>query len=363
MDNLDTFRSDIITPDSFKIDKDYLLKVHNNNQYNKVILNYYDRYEKEGKNISKNKIKGIDSCNKYFLIDKYNYNQVKDFKRTNLCKDKFCNNCKKVKQAVRMSRYIPELENYSDNLYHLTLTIPNVNGEDLKSTIKNMSKCFGTLIEYIKCKKELSFYSFSKFGYLGSIRSLEITFNGDSYHPHYHCCFAFTNLDLNKTIKNKYSIDYYHKKEDKLFSEFEITIQKIWYLLINKMRVCKENFNLLEDGYSCNCDKFQSGDYKELFKYMTKETDEKKNILTYDNFKVLYDSTRYIKQIQGYGCFYHINDSNIDDEVDKVYTDIIEFLKQDERPIELLESPMDLLNDDRFTLISRKKVFQYLKEL
>lgn len=363
MDDLSVFNCEKITPDNFKVDKDYLLKVHNNNQYNHVILSYYDRLKKEGKMISKNKIKSIEECNKYFLIDKYNYNLVKDFKRTNLCKDKFCNNCKKVKQAARMSKYIPELEPYSDNLYHLTLTIPNVSGKDLKKTIKNMSKSFSRLMDYIKGKQVLSFYNFKQLGYLGSIRSLEITFNGDNYHPHYHCCFAFTNLNLDKIIKNKYSIDHYHKKEDKLFSEFEIVVQKIWYLLINNMRVCSDNFNILEDGYSCNCDKFKEGDYKQLFKYMTKETDENKNVLTYENFKVLYDSTFNIKQIQGYGCFYRISDTDLDDEVDKVYTDIIDLLKKDEVPISMLETPFDLLNDNRYSLISRKKVFQYLKEL
>lgn len=363
MANLDSFKDIIITPDKFKIENDYLLKIHNNNQYNKVIIDYYKKYQYEGKIISNSKIESIESCNKYFLLDKYYYNQVKDFKKTNLCKDKFCNNCKKVKQAVRMSRYIPEIEQYSEYLYHLTLTIPNVSGNELKSTIKHMSKSFSRLMDYIKGKQVLSFYNFKKLGYLGSIRSLEITFNGDSYHPHYHCCFAFKNLNLDKTIKNKYSIDHYHNRDDKLFSEFEITIQKIWYLLINKKRVCEENFVLLEDGYSCNCDKFQEGDYKQLFKYMTKETDEKQNILSYDNFKTLYDSTRFIKQIQGYGCFYYISDSNIDDEVDKMYTSIIEFLQKDEDPEEVRESPRDLLNDDRFILISRKKVYQYLKEL
>ena len=363
MDFYDVFKDIIITPDNFKIDKDYLLKVHNNNQYNNVIINYYTRYEKEGNNISNNKIHRMEVCNKYFDIDRYDYNLIKDYKRTNLCKDKFCNNCKKVKQATRMSKYIPELEPYSDKLYHLTLTIPNVTGDELKSTIKLMSKSFSRLMDYIKGKQILSFYDFKRFGYLGAIRSLEITFNKDSYHPHYHCCFAFDNLVLDKTIKNKYSIDYYHKKEDKLFSEFEIIVQKIWYLLINKMRVCEENFNILEDGYSCNCDKFQEGDYKQLFKYMTKETDENKNVLTYENFKVLYESTYLIKQIQGYGCFYNITDSDLDEEVDKMYCDIINLLKKDEEPIPVIESPMELLNDDRYLLISRKKVFQYLKEL
>ncbi len=46
------------------------------------------------------------------------------------------------------------------------------------------------------------------------------------------------------------------------------------------------------------CEKFNRKDYAELFKYMTKETDENDNILTYDNFVTLYEATYHVKQIK-----------------------------------------------------------------
>lgn len=373
---MDEFSDIIITPNQFAIDKDYIKDTITNVAYNKIIIDYYERLSnelapgKKNKNlpvfksisvISDYKINSIRKCNDYWFIDKYEQNLIKDFVKTNLCKDKFCNNCKKVKQASRMVKYIPELEKYKDNLYHLTLTLPNVKGCELKNTIKKMSRGFKQLIRYIDGTKELTFIDFKKYKYSGAIRSLEITFKNDDYHPHYHCALIFKNLDLDKKIKNNYSIDYYHNREDRLFSEFEIIIQKIWYLIMNNIVVNEKNFNELELGYSCNCDKFKENDYAELFKYMTKETDEKHNILTYDNFKTLYFATKCIKQIQGYGCLYMINDDNIFDEVDKVYADIKQCLNQDEKPIETFECLIDLLNDNTYTLISRKKIYNYLK--
>ena len=279
-----------------------------------------------------------------------------------MCKNKFCNNCKKVKQASRMSRYIPEIEQYKDKIYHVTFTVPNCKGKDLKKTLKKMIVSFSKLTRFINGTVKSSVYNFKSLGYLGCIRSLEITFTGDSYHPHFHCCFAFDNLDLNKIHENCYSYDKFRKKDKKLFSDFEIVIQKMWYMLINDIRLTKENFDLIEVGYSCNCDKFKEGDYAELFKYMTKETDEKNNVLTYDNFKILYESTYALKQIQGYGCFYKINDENLDEEVEKEYVKMQLFLQSFETPINVLERPIDLMQDNKYTLISRKKIFQYMRE-
>ncbi|MDD2519255.1 MAG: protein rep [Bacilli bacterium] len=362
MNKLDDFKDIIVTPNDFIIDKKYIIKTDTNNIYNKIIIDYYKTLKGEGSHISDIKINKIKECNRFWKIERYDYNLIKDFIRTNLCDDKFCNNCKKVKQASRMSRYIPELEKYKDRLYHLTLTLPNVVGADLKDTIYKMKKGFRQLVRYINCTDRLTFIDFSKYKYKGAIRSLEITFKADNYHPHYHCAFVFDNLDLDKKYKNNYSIDYYNNREDRLFSEFEIIIQKLWYLIINNIRVDKDNYNNLDIGYSCICDKFEDDDYIELFKYMTKETDEKDNILTYDNFKTLYNATYNVKQIQGYGKLYMINDNNIMDEVDKIYIDIKEFLNNKEKPITIYEDLLSLLNDTRYDLISRKKIYQYLKK-
>lgn len=354
------------------LDKSYLLDVHNNNVYNNIIIDYYQRlYNENISNIGPTKsssislsiIDNIKKCNKFFVINRYDFNMVKDFISTNLCHSKFCNNCKKVKQASRMSRYIKELEPYKDSLYHIIFTLPNCNGANLKSTLKKMSDSFRKIMRFINGTKKLSFIDFSKYGYMGAIRSLEITFKADSYHPHYHCCFAFNNLFINKNISNVYSYDFYGNKDIRYFSEFEVILQKLWFMCLNDINITKENFDKLDLGYSVVCNKFQDNDYAELFKYMTKETDETNNILTYDNFKILYFATLFLKQIQGYGIFYKINDSDLDKEVDIAYNEIRCYLEYDEKPILQFERPFDLLNDNNYKIISRKKIYHILQQL
>lgn len=344
------------------IEKDYINKVYNNNNYNNVIKKYYSELSKEWY-ISKGKIGNLDRCNKIWCIDIYEDNQIKDFTGTYLCHDKFCNNCKKVKQASRMSKYIPYLEIYSDKLYHLTLTVPNVVGEQLRPTIEKMTKSFKSLIRYFTGNLKINGIDFSSYGYLGAVRSLEITFNKDSYHPHFHVAIAFSNLNLDKNIENKYSIDYTGKRDKRLFSKFEVLIQKIWYLLINNIKVTKNNIDKLSSGYSCIVDKLKENDYAEFFKYMIKETNEDNDILTYENFKILYISTEYLKQLQGYGCFYMINDKNLDKEVNKIYCTIKQVLLNSEVPKFKGCTPLELLNDTNYYLISRKKIYQQLKSI
>lgn len=75
-------------------------------------------------------------------------------------------------------------------------------------------------------------------------------------------------------------------------------------------------------------DKFPPNDFAELFKYMTKDKDEKGNILTYDNFKTLYEGLYRVKQIQGYGVLYKINDKVDLEKYEKQYQEYIEELQK-----------------------------------
>lgn len=378
--------------EDISIKKDYVNQIIKNNEYNeKVVIKYYEVLQQElttyevdeisftddiGEvNFTRvkgfetkdftNKIKSINECNTVWLLDKYKHQKIKDFKKTNLCKDKFCNNCKKVKQANRMVRFIPHIEAAKENysLHHLTLTVPNCKGSELHETIKNIFKSFAYLIDYLKLKKKIKGLDFEPYSYVGALRSLEVTFKGDNYHPHLHCIIA---LDKDFTHKkdniNTYSYSYY--KLTRLFSDFEVLIQKIWYLLINGTKVTKKAIDSLEEGYSCTMDSIEESSYYEVFKYMTKATDEKNEVLTYENFKDLYFSLYKVRQIQGYGIFYNIkDDDNITEEVDELYDVIVNLLQAKEKPVEIIESPQDVVQDKEYTYISRKRIFSYLKNL
>lgn len=322
---------------------------------------YGDKFFQHYETIS-NKNERLNLCNKWWLIDRFDVAKVKNFKKTNLCKDKFCANCKKVKQAQRMKKYIPELEKYRENLYHMVLTIPNVNGLILGETIKKMAESFRKLIYYLRGDRVVKGYEYiSNMGYRGAIRSLEVTYQGDNYHPHYHIAIIFDNLNLEKNNINTYSYSYGKLKN--YYSKEEILIQKIWYLIWNGKRITKKNIDNLDIGYSCKLDKFKNDDFNELFKYMVKEMDETNNNMSYDNFKVLYESLYRVKQIQGYGELYQIDD-NIDEELfEDMYNDFINDLYEKEIPLETLESPKELLEDDEYILISKKTYIKYINEI
>ena len=350
-----------------QVSKEHLKNVINNNDYNKTIIGYYESLQKEYPlvNFSTN-IENISNCNSWWLMDHYKQQKVKDFKKTNLCKDKFCNNCKKVKQASRLAKFMPMIEDLSKDkyLYHMVLTVPNCNGDDLKDVIRDkIFKSFAYLIDYLKIKKKIKGLDFEQYSYSGAIRSLEVTYRRDDYHPHLHCIIALEKpLDDNRYIKNTYSRS--RKNGYRKFTEFEILIQKIWYLLNTGERVTKKAIDNLELGYSCTIDPIDESSVYEVFKYMTKATDEKNNILTYQNFKYLYFALYRVRQIQGYGCFYNFkDDDSIIEEVDYFYNKYIEELQKQENPVEVCETPQDQLLDNQNLIISRKKIFNYIRNL
>ena len=364
---------------------DYLYKINKNRFYNRVISEYYERL-KEDKDFENflnldNKINSIDDCYKFFQTKVYNVAKVKELERTNLCRDKFCRNCKKVKQANRSENFTPELEKYKDNLYHLILTVPNCNGEDLKTTIKKMFNAYQKLMRYFSKRAKATNLNFD-YGYLGSIRSLEITFKNyiyddNNFHPHLHCAVVFEknpvlhkdNLNVySYSYKSKYEYDYEQQMKVKsnnnkitAFSDFEILIQKVWYLLYNNETVNYNNVNNLREGYSCKLDKFHENDYAELFKYMIKEVDENNEVLSYDVFKVLLTTLHGVRQIQGYGVFYNIKndeDKDIFKESDKAIEKFIREYVKGERGERGYESTRSLYFDHEYKLFTKKKLFR-----
>lgn len=382
--------------DNIKIDATHVANSKVNREYNKKIIDYYNYFlENEQFLVFKketliHKRDSISNCNKVWILDYYKNLNIKKIHKIHLCKDKYCTNCKKVVQASRMAKYIPNLEPYSDYLYHLTLTLPNVNGNELHMTIRNMAKAFKKLIIFLDGRKKIKGLDFSSWGYEGAVRSLEITFKGNNYHPHYHVGIAFKNLKLNKHIINCFSYDYSKgiKELKKVFSEEEILIQKIWYLLLNNKTVNLKNINSLDSGYSCNMDLFRPNEYQELFKYMTKGTDEFNNVLSYENFVTLMYSTYRVKQIQGYGCFYNFTDDGDTEKLVDMYNEYIEYLEMNDNPIrtheflslsdknkivenlaqrnldfESFQKKFGVVDTSKSTYISLKKFMQYMNNI
>lgn len=285
----------------------------------------------------RNRLKRLQGCNKFWLTETYEQSHIKILLQTYLCKDKFCNNCSQMKKLILKNRFLPSLEQYKDNLYHIVLTVPDCDGESLKNTIWRMNTCFKTLITYLNGNKKVKGLDLSIYEFQGCIRSLEITYNEDSYHPHFHVAAVLGNK---VAAEEKYIINEFSNRGKRQFSDFEALLQRIWWLLINQKRLTFDNINndtTFLERYSCTVDKFESTDYQNLFGYMTKMYGEDKTEMTYDNFKILYYATYRVRQIQGYGVFYNVKEANSEHYTETDYTMLEDYLLCKEQPISAYE--------------------------
>lgn len=98
------------------------------------------------------------------------------------CKVRLCSMCawrRSLKIASHNKLIVEEANRqYKPSWIFLTLTVKNVDGDDLKQTITDMMQGFRKLFQYKKVKT----------GVLGFFRALEITKNHEenTYHPHFH---------------------------------------------------------------------------------------------------------------------------------------------------------------------------------
>ena len=99
------------------------------------------------------------------------------------CKNKLCPMCnwrRSMKYSYQTSRIVDEAIKQSPKgrFLFLTLTVKNVEGQALNSTISQLTKSFDRLFRRAKVKKNL----------LGYLRSVEVTHNENdkTYHPHIH---------------------------------------------------------------------------------------------------------------------------------------------------------------------------------
>lgn len=314
----------------------------------------------------------VASCGKSIAHELYQNQGIKDLQSINFCGNRFCQLCASQKALTRFLRNKPILDAAAAEygLYHIALTVPNCPGGELADVDALMFKAFYYLNRYLACTKKIKGIDFRKYGYAGAFRALEITHKfrlrskGQEYHPHLHGILALKkDLHLEKTEFNMFSRSY-KSDRTKLYSELEILVQKIWFLLMTRQRVNFKNIDAIPEGYSCSIDEIDNGSYYEVFKYAIKvysEGDEKE-VLRYEQLKTL-DAVLHGKRcVQGYGCFYNIK---CDDEIDESFIavrDIIRaHLRQFEEPV-LMASHINQVFEDmcqdapEFTYLNMKAI-------
>lgn len=347
-----------------KITAQHRQKIYGNMARNNKAIDYYQRMLVEGiiqKELSpddastmRKRLKRIRDCNKFWVTETYETSQIKVLLKTFLCKDKFCSNCNQVRKLVMKNRFLPRMEQYKDSLYHMVLTVPDCNSENLRETIQHMTHCFKTLVTYLNGNKKVRGVDLLQYEFQGCIRSLEITYKEDAYHPHFHVAAVLGN---GCNVEQKSVLNQFSNAGNRLFSDFETIIQRMWWLLINGQRLTASNILGDDDSlgvYSCVIDKFQPEDYMKLFGYVTKVYTEDRHPMSYKNFKTLYSALERIRQIQGYGVFYNMTPELSKEYTEKEYEALGDFLLCGESPVSAYEPLSRLVNESGFTLLRAK---------
>lgn len=352
---------------NFTIDKKKLLEGEQRICQNYKIVEYYQTlYQITDQEKYVDKCHRISQCYKYFDVDLFKLQNIIDIKHISLCHDKFCKNCQNLLSKQRYIHFKPFLDELAEDndIYHVTLTVPSISGLLLQSTLDKMYTSFAKFIKIFRRKNSRHLYlGLDELGYSGAIRSLEITYKDGMYHPHFHCLFVLhKELNLDKVVINKYSFD--EGVLTRKFSEFEITIQKLWYMIFNDIRITESSFTNLALGYSCTAD-ITNFDYKEVFKYTLKESFD---FIMQDElvFMVLYRALENRRIIQGYGSLFALNyaDDEISQEADIRYIKYVGQLWQVEEPKTLVLRLQELISDidSDVTYISRKTLKGVLQD-
>lgn len=325
------------------IDKGYFQNLKKHISHNYQIAEFYDNlYQETGDFSYHTKSKAIDLCCEWWDMDFYRMQNVKDIKRVNLCRDKFCFNCQSMLALKRQGKFGSQLDSFRNDymIAHVIVTVPNCEGEELAPLLDRMYKKFPYMIRYLKGQKKVHGVDFEKYGYAGGVRGLEVTQNKEdkTFHPHFHCMLLFRkDLDLTGKFKNSYSYDFNEPGKVIEFSELEILLQKVWYLLMNDYTVTAKSIKELKEGYSVQV-KDSEGYYHEAFKYACKgafDTEKGGFIYNEQAFRTLRAALHSRRMIQGYGSLHNFNDLDgdiLEADLEELYQKKVQELQQIEKP-------------------------------
>ena len=140
----------------------------------------YRRQKKYGKSFA------VENCGTHLEFAVYE-NGEKKLHSANFCKVRLCPLCawrRSLKIFSQVSRILDAFDNGCYSYLFLTLTVKNVDGNELSVAIDKLLSGYKKLMKL----KEFKFVE-------GSFRALDVTFNKESltYHPHIHCILAVPN--------------------------------------------------------------------------------------------------------------------------------------------------------------------------
>lgn len=216
-----------------------------------------DFYQFLVKNEEHTKAKRVKDCANFVTYRNYAELGLKKLDSINLCRERLCLNCQKALASERLPAYIYSTQ--GTQLRHITLTVKNVKGHALRTTILTMKKALKSMLRSLKVKDYIPSY--------------EITYKeaDNTYHPHIHLLCKAENLTYKNSALKKLWADWYNKYADTNFP----------YLQCNN--------RLVDDNVNASL---------ELCKYVSKPTS-----ITPITIPVLYNSLKGLHLHQANGVF------------------------------------------------------------
>ena len=312
----------------------------------------------------------LKQCSKFFDFETYPQQRLKILKHIVQCKCRHCLNCQKRMQLTRLLKFGPLLDATAADydLWHFVLTVPNCGAEFLESVIKDIKAAFKKLLLMTMCgEKKKPRAEFARYQIAAALKALEITYNIErtDYHPHLHVMLAMRKgLAFDKRHKNEFSLTLKDGKwidTGRRFSDFEVQLQKMWWLLMNGHRVNKKTM-ATAGQYSVILDKVDESSYYEVFKYVTKFQDDSGKEMTKEIFKPLYNALDGRRTMQGYGLWYGITqDDEIDETYHKVQNTVRAVLQDTEQPMTFWQQvddiEADMIDGGGFTYLNMKSIY------
>lgn len=362
-----------MTMDEYRFQEDFFFSIEKRRYFNTQISAMYNQMLADEKYLSADSLSldrksdALENCMLDWSIDHYNDSRVKVINNVYRCKDKFCYNCQSLLALQRFYQFKPVLDSYSEenDMFHVVFTQSNVKGRDLNRTLTLMYDRFHYLIGFFNGHKKIKGIDFSKYGFKGAVRSLEVTQNRKTklYHPHFHCIFILKKgisktKDFEPWIYNSFSKDYSGRNKDRYFTNFEFLLQRIWCLLIMREKITLNSIlNIGEilprypDGFSVICN-LANGQYHEIFKYATKGAFKDGTMDDYEAFVTIYHALHNRRIYQTYGCLLGYDFNDVDeslglDESDSRFNAFLQSLREREVPSVVSEKIDDIINNTR----------------
>ena len=231
----------------------------------------------------------VQDCASVITFRRYSKLKYRKLDSINLCRERLCINCQTALAQKNAKKVFFALTSQKDQLYHMVLTVPSVNGEELNKTIKRLQERFAAF-----CRK---------YGIKNYYRSLEITHSEAGFHPHYHIITDWHTSERKlrgmwgKMNGKKYLQAHIAPLTDKRKAAYEMS-----KYVTKPQNMTKETIPTLNKEVSGVRLRAAGGSFKKLLKEYDKEEEERKILLSdlLDNYdfeleKYIWDGDNYVK--------------------------------------------------------------------